>query len=66
MPRLGFTATRTIAGRKHAPVKHIAGLKHLHDGAVLVLRRFRAVHRLVQMRIERLPGRIDALDAQLA
>ena len=51
-------------GAQHAPVKNIARLKYLQNRAVILLGRFGAVHRLMEMRIELLADRIDALHAK--
>src|SRR6267154_2927017 len=58
----GYTHHR---GAQHAPMKHIAGLKHLQYGAVCMVRRFCAVHCLMQMRIKRFSNRINPLRTQL-
>src|SRR5712691_11956254 len=52
-------------GTQHAPMKYIAGLEHLEDGALFVFLRFRPVHGLVQVRVERLARRINALRSEL-
>src|SRR4029077_11512406 len=51
-------------GPQDASVKNIARLKHLKDRAVVVVFRFGAIHGLMQMGIERLADRIEALDAE--
>jgi hypothetical protein len=51
-------------GAKNAAVKYVSRLKDLQDRAVLVLDGFGAVHRLVEMRIEGLAKRVDALDPE--
>src|SRR6267378_6735692 len=51
-------------GPQDAAVKYVAGLKDLEDRAVVVVFRFGAIHGLMQMGIERLADRIEALDAE--
>jgi len=51
-------------GPQDAAMKYIAWLKNLKDRAVLVVFRFGAIHGLMQMGIERLADRIEALDAE--
>src|ERR1700730_9388008 len=48
-----------------ASVKGITRLEYLQDRAICMFGRFRAIHRLVQMGVERFPHRIHALDPQL-
>jgi len=45
-------------------VKYVPGLIHSEDGAIGMIRGFRAVHGLVQMRIERLTQRVNPLRAE--
>src|SRR6266436_8840997 len=52
------------SGPQDAPVKNIAWLKDLKDRAVVEVFRFGAIHGLMQMGIERLADRIEALDAE--
>ena len=52
-------------GTQHAAVKNVAGLEHLQDFAVFCVIRFGAVHGLVQVRIETLAERLNALHAKL-
>ena len=54
------------SGPQDAPVKYIARLKDLKDRAIVVVFRFGAIHGLMQVRIERLADRIDALDAEFS
>ena len=49
---------------QHASVKNIARLEYLKNGAVFVLRRFRAVHGLMEVRVKGLADRVNALDAE--
>src|ERR1700674_1750245 len=49
---------------QHAPMINISWLKDLKDGAVFVVGRFGAVHRLMQMRIKRFSGWLDAFYAE--
>src|SRR5207249_679259 len=51
-------------GTQHAPMKDVAGLKRLQDDAVGMLRRFGAVHGLVEVRVKRLSQGVDALYAE--
>src|SRR6266403_4472584 len=51
-------------GPQDASVKNIARLKDLEDRAVVEVFRFGAIHGLMQMGIERLANRIEALDAK--
>src|SRR6267378_3537902 len=51
-------------GPQDAAVKYVARLKDLKDRAVLAVFRFGAIHGLMQMGIERLADRIEALDAE--
>ena len=51
-------------GTQDAPVENVAGLENLKNGAVSMLGRFRAIHGLMEMRIKRFSGGIDAFDAQ--
>jgi hypothetical protein len=46
-------------------VKYVARLIYLQDGAVLGFVGFHPIHRLMQMRVETLAGRVNALDAEL-
>src|ERR1700675_4044758 len=51
-------------GAQNAAVKNVAGLKDLQDRAVFVIDGFSAIHRLMEMRIERLAERIGTLNAE--
>src|SRR5207249_11943774 len=64
--RCGIRMDRYTNHRRtqHASVKNIARLEYLKNGAVFVLRRFRAVHGLMEVRVKGLADRVNALDAE--